>query len=93
MDARHHWRLQFDAVCRKDRQKRRSERVEFFLGIPNIEDLDLAVGLERDVDRTSLRGSRAGRVELLDYFVVLVRRESTVCEIEPLRHNNPLFRR
>ena len=47
--AENHRLVQLDAMAREDRQERRSECVELLLGVPDIEHLDLAVGLECDV--------------------------------------------
>ena len=80
-----------DALSRKDRKESRSERVEFLLGVPKIEDLDLAIGLESDMVGTPFGGSRACRVELLHHLVVLGRRESTMREVEPECHKKPRF--
>src|SRR6266536_2884145 len=69
-----------------DRQQRFPEGLERFLGIPDVEHLNLAVGLEGDVIEPTGRGTSAGRFQLADRFVVQRRCKRAGCEVETESH-------
>ena len=55
------WLAGIGSERRHDRQQRLPEGLERFLGIPDVEHLNLAVGLEGDVVEPSCRGTSASR--------------------------------
>jgi hypothetical protein len=67
----HHRLVHLDARRREDRQKGCPERLECLLGLPNVEDLDLAVGLKCDVGDASVGGSGTRFLQLLTLSAVV----------------------
>ena len=73
----------------EDRHQGRTEGLEVFLGLPDVEHLQLTLGFEGDVEVTPLRRSGAVSFQPLDGFVVLLGREPDKGEIDPERHDVP----
>src|ERR1022692_4130346 len=84
-----HRLLQPDTQLGEDRHKSRPERIEIFLRLPDVEDLDLTVRFERDVEGSPLGSPRTGCIELLDRALILILRESLVYEIDSKCHGAP----
>src|SRR6266508_665859 len=79
-------RTRVDAKFGQDRNQRLAECLKQFLRLPDVEDLDLAVGLQSHVVQPTRRRAGPGLLELLDRFVVLGDCERTRGEIQAHRH-------
>ncbi len=65
VDSGDHWLPQSDTQLGEDRHQRRPESVKVRLGLPNVEDLDLAVRFESAVISAPLRLACAGSFDFL----------------------------
>ena len=76
MHELNHGVVQCDVEAGEDWHEGWSQCVEWFLRFPDIEDLDLTVGLEGDVRGAPLRSSLTGCGQLLDGLGVFIRGEA-----------------
>ena len=90
VNSGHHRLVQLDPGRVEDRDQGGPERLESLLGLPDIEDLDLAVCLKGDVGDAPIRGSRARLFELAECCVVLLLREPLTSDVKAQCHSIPI---
>src|SRR6478752_6357404 len=87
MTPSHHRLVQLEPCRGEDREQGLPERLKRLLGLPDVEDLNLAACLQGDVEDSSVGGACARFFELSEGCVVLLLSESFASDVEPKCHS------